>query len=510
MVVSALAASAAAGGPPTNPTLSDPDRSAVVNPAVVSELFQLARTRRIDLTIIGDSNVRSALVSGHEDGMMRAWSAKFGCYASRVDPIRSVGGWGGTTAASSTGQFPPFQGGAPSTQTAMLAFPNGAFPIGASYLPAGERVQPTYNSGLSLYPDHPIGIDGALRYHLTHWLFRTPTRGELSITVRPAYPGEATQNYAAVTGVRTASSEPGLTDLVVDVPAGPRAPTGILATLADFANNRGSVGPFYGIWHRFERIDAASGISFSPLLYQGGRTARAACEELQNLGPGAAAMQEWLRQVTRLQTPGGATTPRDQAVLAVQIIHGGNDPFNVLPSLGPIGGLNSNTPEGYKDNVLGIMGAMRQAWAVGGFDANNLYFILGPYHPRQDILENERVYERMWTEICGESPNTCAVRGTWISTHEEFAAGGWFASEVDSAHLSAAGYRAWGVGTLRVMQRAVCPADLNEDRANTVDDVFMFLNAWFSGDPEGDFDRSTVTTVDDLFEFLGAYFARCE
>src|ERR1041384_7973406 len=76
----------------TVPTLTDPNRWAVTGTDAARRFLSLARTRRVDIAIVGDSNVRNSNISGHEDGMGRAFAAHFGLYATRVDAVAAQGG----------------------------------------------------------------------------------------------------------------------------------------------------------------------------------------------------------------------------------------------------------------------------------------------------------------------------------------------------------------------------------------------------------------------------------
>ncbi|MBY0310911.1 MAG: hypothetical protein K2W85_02460 [Phycisphaerales bacterium] len=54
-----------------------------------------------------------------------------------------------------------------------------------------------------------------------------------------------------------------------------------------------------------------------------------------------------------------------------------------------------------------------------------------------------------------------------------------------------------------------CPADFDGDGVGTVNDIFAFLNAWFSGGAGTDTDGSGVVNVNDIFTFLNTWFQGC-
>jgi hypothetical protein len=58
-------------------------------------------------------------------------------------------------------------------------------------------------------------------------------------------------------------------------------------------------------------------------------------------------------------------------------------------------------------------------------------------------------------------------------------------------------------------QTPVCRADFNGSGGVSVQDIFDFLAAYFSGDPRADFNTSGAVSVQDIFDFLGAYFVGC-
>lgn len=55
----------------------------------------------------------------------------------------------------------------------------------------------------------------------------------------------------------------------------------------------------------------------------------------------------------------------------------------------------------------------------------------------------------------------------------------------------------------------VCLADFNRQGGISIDDLFDFLAAFFTGDPRGDINTSGAISVQDVFDFLAAYFSGC-
>jgi len=54
-----------------------------------------------------------------------------------------------------------------------------------------------------------------------------------------------------------------------------------------------------------------------------------------------------------------------------------------------------------------------------------------------------------------------------------------------------------------------CKADFNQSGAVSVQDIFDFLAAYFSGDLQADVNESGATSVQDIFDYLAIYFAGC-
>ena len=484
-------------GSSVGPTLDNPNRLAVTGVPALRRLFQLAASRRVDICIVGDSNAR-ANSCGHETGMGLAFGARFGTYATAVEPVAGLNGWGASIASCSSFMFPPFTLDNGPAQMSLFSFANEGFPSSYAHLDDGASADPSYNTGLVLLPQSPIDITGPLRYHATHWIYGPASGGYMNPSCRPAWPGNAYTNYAAAPTISSAGPMRLLKDFSLDVLPGARTPDGLLFCCTDAAGARDARGPLCLTWNRVENTSRATGIAYSPLWAQGGQSAYHACLALQTAG---AAPREWFRQATRLQSA--------PPVLLVQVLHGGNDVNSHIGSLGPIGGLDSSTAAGQEDNTRGIILAIRNSWVVSGRDPANLFFLLGPYHPVPYPNSPQPAYEQGWQNIAAGDPQVSVIAGTMLTTAAELSQKGYLSGGVDIAHLSVSGFVGWGRAAVSALDRALCPADFDENGTPALADIFAYLNAWFALDKSADFNYSGTLETQDIFDFLGAWFAGC-
>lgn len=548
----AAAACALAGSALADPPSAlDPNPYAVIRPESVSRFFAQAAVRRVDIAIIGDSNTRHNVTSGHEDGMARGFSAIYGCYATRVDPVGGAEGWAAPTFESSCTQIEPLLTGAPSALLSESLPPHVGFPFSYAYLPPGATMLVTNNMGLGISASHPIDISGRLRWHMTHLVFQPalqplPTRpgapapppppeaSFVSPCSREQWPGSAYVTYSEAVLPTVSATNSGWHDWRLDVPAGERSPHGILFCLTNLAENSSAVGPFYARWNRVENLDTVSGIAYSPLLYQGGRTTRDAAISLVSHAT-QPQMTEWFRQVVRLQN--------GEPMLLVQVIQGANDCGYDYPALvyergaAPrppgqwLSGAPTNTRLGYLQNTMSIINRLRDFWVGAGYDERNLFFLIGSYHPHPASWneshpgENNGPQYRIireearpaWTQIATTEENVAFVDGWLLSTPDEFMANGWYRYNLpfyrDHAHLSTPGFTAWGQAVSEAVRRACdCgpSVDIDHNGIREVPDVFAFLSLWFAGDSRANFDsEGDAPAVPDIFAFLTSWFEGC-
>ena len=114
--------------------------------------------------------------------------------------------------------------------------------------------------------------------------------------------------------------------------------------------------------------------------------------------------------------------------------------------------------------------------------------------------------DRYWFTITGADPcpptNENCCRGT---TCNSIAAGSCTGTVAGSASVTVASCGS-GAGLA-----SCCYADFNHDGTQSIDDLFLYFNAYFTGSPWANYggDGVETPTIDDLFLYINAYFTGC-
>jgi phospholipase/lecithinase/hemolysin len=119
----------------------------------------------------------------------------------------------------------------------------------------------------------------------------------------------------------------------------------------------------------------------------------------------------------------------------------------------------------------------------------------------------------------GAHPHT-TVQGVFANAVMAALNAGWnagYAAFSDQEILSHAGLAYGGSDTLSAQVGSYaqyvrdyrCRADFDESGTVTIDDLFLYLDAWFTDVPRADMDGSGAVGIDDLFLFLALWFAGC-
>ena len=148
---------------------------------------------------------------------------------------------------------------------------------------------------------------------------------------------------------------------------------------------------------------------------------------------------------------------------------------------------------GFRDQVLvgNTPITMQQGGETGAFG-----FVTDGVHP-------QRVIQSIWAEAFLTAMNAGFEAGIPdISEQEMLQIGGLTYGGSDTLNTVLKPMRFY-------VQDFACPADFNVDRTVSVQDLFDFLNAFFTSDMKADINGSNTLSQQDLFDFLSGYFAGC-
>jgi hypothetical protein len=459
----------------TNAAIGTQPREIVYNAAALKPFVDAAQTRRVDIAGIGDSN-QVAGNYGWEHGYSKAWTDRYGAYATGVFGTNATGGWAGPQGYIDSWGYPygAARTGAPAAlDKYKLHFDSQSdghndFPPSYSYF-GPTYVEPTNHwvPMLTMRNESPLWGQN-LNWHLTYGTFDSGAGGFT--------PSVAGLNGKLVTGTRvnTSTGTVGLVDGAFKIPAAAYKNSGTPEMSMGLSYNaEGTMtGPFFGLWQRVEG-DRESGVSYSTTLWQGGRALVHAATALKTQSDDA--LKEYVRNTVRLQN--------GEKMLLVQVNHGQNDAAWTMPSVGPNPNA-SNTPAGFADNMDALISRLRGVWGAMGYDQKNLMFEYGPYHPIEGPADDgtgrsrvERLadYESAIIDLAKQHPeyNLAVVRGTKMTTPRTMDASGWYTAATDHAHLSLDGYV--GVAELGVRQAiAYANPDEVENRSGVTSLSFTF------------------------------------
>jgi hypothetical protein len=430
-------------------------RDIVYNAAALKPFVDAAAIRRVDIAGIGDSNQVAGVggTYGWDHGYAKAWTDRYGEYASSLFSPNAEGGWDGPPGYFDSSAYPygAARTGAPAALDKYKLYYDSQgdnisdFPPTYAYF-GPTYVEPTNHWVPMLTVRKPSPLWGQnLRWRLTYGTFATGAGG-----FTPSFTGQS-GHLLAGPRVSTSTGSIGLVDGAFSIPASAyqTAAGNEMSIGLSFSGEGTMRGPFFGLWQRVEG-DRASGVSYSTMLWQGGRALVHAATAIKTQSDDA--LREYVRNLVNLQT--------GPKMLLVQVNHGQNDGGMTIPSVGP-NPAPSNTPAGFADDMDALISRLRSTWVAMGYDPHNLMFQYGPYHPAEGDAEDGTGRTRIqrladWeSAIIGLSQqhpeyNLAVVRGTRMTTPRTMDKNGWYTSATDHAHLSGAGYI--GVSELGVRQ----------------------------------------------------------
>jgi Concanavalin A-like lectin/glucanases superfamily len=532
---------------------------AVFNAPALRPWFLDAQSRRVDVALVGDSNIGFGSTtgpSGHNVGMLQGLRRVLPIFGSALLTGAPQGGW----ASQLNGIAPPsFRLSGP--EQPLPEFIRDAWPPHEQsfvsrplYVAPGQEVLADAGA-ISLL--NPISIDFPLAFSQRfQWQMRIARFGQASSPAGTFRPGLRQGFFPfsplVSTAVSTLAAADGFDILTLEAPAGPRPANVYSLQYADLFSDLASQGPISVLCSRLLNPDQRSGAALSTIWAAGGESARFGADKFVNQST-VAQLGALLSEIVRAQSP-------DAPRLLVHIIEGGNDANDrrfAYSVTGQLTDLRSDTLAGQKLNTLAIMTRTRDAWINQGYDPARLHFLLGPYHPTETVGPKLRtVYLRGWRELARDLPswNITVMDGFALSSINEFNDNNWY-DPGGQSHLTEPGYLNFGLRTWqRLAQEAgfatavgaccagatctlrpfdscspgrfaglgttcnapgnrsvpCCLGDFDQSGQAQVNDLFEFIGAWFSNDPRAAVpDAAGTPTIDDLFEFIHAWFAGC-
>lgn len=412
-------------------------REIVYNAAAIKPFIDAAGTRRLDISGIGDSNQIAGPNGdyGWDHGYAKAWSDRYGWYATSLFGMHTNGPWNGGAGYFDSMGWPygAQANGAPAALD-KYKLTTAGFPPSYAYFAQGY-VEDTAHWQPVMWVRKQSPIWGqTLTWNYTYGTFVGGTGGFL--------PTMSNAGQEIVTGKRVSTSTGGygLVDGALRIsPAGYQNLPDQLSFGFGVPRTSTTVGPFFGLWQRVTG-DRPTGMSYSTTLGQGGKSLYNAAVSLKDQSDEA--LREYFRNLVRFQN----ATP----MLLVNVIHGGNDGGATAMSVGPNPAL-SYTPAGFADNMEAVVQRYRTVWTSMGYDPKNLMFQYGPYTPVEGLAHDgtprtrvQRLadWENAVMQLSQAHPeyNLAVVRGSRLTTPETMVGHNWYTSTTDHAHMSIDGY----------------------------------------------------------------------
>ena len=196
-------------------------------------------------------------------------------------------------------------------------------------------------------------------------------------------------------------------------------------------------GPVYLTGMQVTSPDVLSGIAYSTLIYQGGKSMQDFYETLYNSDD--AMLVEYWRQI-RLNLNGDKS--------AIVVINGGLNDKNET-DLSPVEGYAGDSAEAYKERVELIIDRLIATWVMvdekgGRGDQDDLTIVVMPSHPISTPADSELASYRLASKtIPLDYPNVCFLMINELVPQADFVSGGYYQSSgSDTSHLERVGYRA--------------------------------------------------------------------
>lgn len=378
----------------------------------LKDFMAASSKERVAIIGIGDSN---QYFGGHgwNTYMSEAMLKQFGAYGIGLVPfLDTVPDW--SKAKGSRSKDAPSELSAP----AMSYW----------YLKPGEQQKANWNvTGRIVSKDHPMDIKGNLKYQITYGTFK---EGESKFhpAVRRNRPPWNTLKYDKA-GINPVTGKLELLESTFELPADPKRDYDILFSASPV--NSMMKGPFMGVYMTIENTGKTTGCTYQTLYGAGGHSL---LEMLRNLSKtGETKLAYYFKQVR-------AGLNGDKRCL-VMINSGLNDRNRSVKSIGPEKQALSNTKEGYKDNLKGLVMLLENAWIKAGGAKENIYFAFMPSHPISTPDDKKLViYRDAAKELAASLPNASCIMLPELVSQQTMHKDKYY-DKRGNAHLSRKGYQ---------------------------------------------------------------------
>jgi lysophospholipase L1-like esterase len=292
----------------------------------------------------------------------------------------------------------------------------------------------TFNSssnGAIIGAQSQIGVSNSLRAHFS-WVSLDYGSGSF----RPGVRLGASPFTTVATGTLTSTNtgEFSVKRSTVDIPAATR--TTSLEAKFYIPGSSVIVGPFAGLYARFENPNLLTGICLSTLYAAGGQSLWDMAQTL--IYRSLERLTDFFSEVRRLQIE------KDQKPIVVIYINSGLNDQNETstPSWGYRAGIVGDSANNYIDNLDAIAERIEDVWQKNKWDLTELYYLILPSHPISAPDATKLIaYRKAASSWAGAKQRASFVDFTNLTSYTEMLSLGYYLSGgTDVNHLSSAGY----------------------------------------------------------------------
>lgn len=384
------------------------------------EAFAKIRTERVAVIGIGDSNQR---FGGHgwSHYMAEALEQTFGQWGTELK-------WMSSTKEETAKYGPPPE-----------AFANCR---AGWYLPAGETARVNWQHGqLYIQSNSLINVTGSLLFHIRYGTF-SEGEGTFQPSVRKDQaPWSILDSHSPIS---TASAKMELIDTSISLPADPNRAFQLMFSASPV--NKDIIGPFFASCFQAENTEKKTGVAYSTLYAAGGQSLFDMLNTFKNvLGPEKC--KDYFQQIRK-------PLNGDKRCI-IMISSALNDRNEKENSIGPKGNLPSSSPEGFSDNLKGIVNTLQTAWIQAGGTPDTIFFAFMPSHALGDPDDAKLInYRAQAVSLANQLPNAGCILIPELVSYQEMVENKYYnKGSVSNPHLSRKGYKALSEAIVKALSQ---------------------------------------------------------